>query len=157
MAADGPRPLTGRKVLMIAVGAFGVILAANLTLMFTAINTFSGRVVQNSYIASQDFDTLRKAQEALGWTLAIEHDGTELRLDFTDASGGIVRPEKLQVTIGRPNSRHDDSTALLRAFEDGYVADLPLGTGNWNLDVSATAADGTAFIQRRSIYISPNA
>lgn len=157
MAADGPRPLTGRKVLMIAAGSFGVILAANLTLMFTAISTFSGLVVQNSYIASQQFDVVREAQESLGWKLAIDHDGKVLRLDFTDAAGSAVRPENLQVTIGRPNSRHDDSTALLRAYEDGYVAELPLGTGNWNLDVSATATDGTAFIQRRSLFISPKA
>ena len=157
MAADEPRRLTGRAVLLIAVGAFGVILAANLTLAYNAVHTFSGLVVQNSYVASQEFDRMREAQEALGWSLDVGHDGERLRLDFTDTSGKAVRPETLAVTIGRPNSRHDDHTALLRAFEDGYVADIPLGPGNWNLDISATAADGTAFIQRRSVFISPPA
>ena len=56
MSSETPRRLTGRTVLMIAVGAFGVILAANLTLAYNAVNTFSGLVVQNSYIASQQFD-----------------------------------------------------------------------------------------------------
>jgi len=157
MPADGPRRLTGRAVLMIAVGAFGVILAANLTLAFNAVNTFSGLVVQNSYIASQQFDARREAQEALGWTLEIDHDGQRLRLDFTDAAGAVVRPEGLEFTIARPNSRHEDGSALLSAYEGGYVADLPLGPGNWNLDISATAADGTAFIQRRSLFIDPPA
>lgn len=157
MSADKPRRLTGRAVLMIAVGAFGVILAANLTLAYNAVNTFSGLVVQNSYIASQQFDARREAQEALGWTLDVAHDGERLRLDFTDASGAVVRPATLAFTIARPNSRHEDGTALLSAFEGGYVADLPLGPGNWNIDISATAADGTAFIQRRSLFISPPA
>jgi nitrogen fixation protein FixH len=157
MAAGERRPLTGRTVLLIAIGAFGVILAANITLAWNAVNTFSGLVVQNSYIASQQFDAMRQAQQSLGWTLDIDHDGAQLRLDFTDAAGDPVRPETLAVTLGRPNSRHEDGTALLRAFGDGYVAELPLGPGNWNLDVSATAPDGTAFIQRRSIFISPPA
>ncbi len=157
MSSETPRRLTGRAVLMIAVGAFGVILAANLTLAYNAVNTFSGLVVQNSYIASQQFDELREAQEALGWTLDVAHDGERLRLDFTDASGAVVRPQTLEFTIARPNSRHEDGTALLEAFEGGYVADLPLGSGNWNLDISATAADGTRFIQRRSFFISPPA
>jgi nitrogen fixation protein FixH len=157
MPADEPRRLTGRTVLMIAVGAFGVILAANLTLAWNAVSTFSGLVVQNSYIASQQFDAMREAQEALGWTLDVDHDGERLRLDFTDASGAVVRPEALAFTIARPNSRHEDGTAILTAFEGGYVADLPLAPGNWNIDISATAADGTAFIQRRSFFISPPA
>lgn len=157
MRADGPRRLTGRTVLMIAIGAFGVILAANLTLAYNAVNTFSGLVVENSYIASQHFDARREAQEALGWTLEIDHDGERLRLDFTDANGAVVRPDTLQFTIARPNSRHEDGTALLSAYEGGYVADLPLGPGNWNLDINATAVDGTAFIQRRSLFIGPPA
>ena len=36
------RPLTGRTVLAITVGAFAVILAANLTLAFSAVGTFPG-------------------------------------------------------------------------------------------------------------------
>ena len=67
MSSETPRRLTGRTVLMIAVCAFGVILAANLTLAYNAVNTFSGLVVQNSYIASQQFDELREAQEIVLW------------------------------------------------------------------------------------------
>ena len=148
--------MAARRTAIVA-GAFGVILAANLTLAYNAVNTFSGLVVQNSYIASQQFDTRREAQEALGWTLEVAHDGERLRLDFTDASGAVVRPETLAFTIARPNSRHEDGTALLSAFEGGYVAELPLGPGNWNIDISATASDGTAFIQRRSLFMSPPA
>ena len=49
-------PLTGRKVLLIAVVAFGVIIGVNVLMAVKAISTFPGLEVQNSYVASQVFD-----------------------------------------------------------------------------------------------------
>ncbi len=149
-----PRPLTGRKVLIIALAAFGVILAANLTLMFTAINTFSGLVVPNSYVASQSFDARRMAQEALGWTLEVAYEDGALALDFTGPNGAVVRPQTLAVTVGRPTSRHEDLTAALDYGPTGYTAVMTLEPGNWNVEVAATAPDGTEFLQRRSFYLA---
>ena len=57
-----PRPLTGRKVLLIAVAAFAVILAANLAMLLAATGTFPGLVVKNSYVASQDWTARTDAQ-----------------------------------------------------------------------------------------------
>ena len=61
------KPLTGRKVFFITAGAFGVILAANLTLAFSAVGTFPGLETKNSYVESQNFNIDRDAQLALGW------------------------------------------------------------------------------------------
>ena len=60
----GPKPLTGRKVLLIAVAAFGVVIAANLAMLLAATGTFPGLVVKNSYVASQGFDAKTAAQRA---------------------------------------------------------------------------------------------
>ena len=37
-----PKPLTGRKVLAIAAISFGAIIAANLTLAYSAVQSFPG-------------------------------------------------------------------------------------------------------------------
>ena len=47
-----------------------MIIAVNLTLAFKAVTTFPGLEVKNSYVASQNFDADRAAQQALGWQVA---------------------------------------------------------------------------------------
>ena len=70
------RKLTGKHVLMIFAGAFGVIISVNLVLAYSAIKTFPGLEVKNSYVASQTFNERKAAQEALGWNVsAHHHDG----------------------------------------------------------------------------------
>jgi nitrogen fixation protein FixH len=48
MTVSAGRRLTGRAVLLIALGAFGVVILANAVLAFYAVGTFSGLVVPNS-------------------------------------------------------------------------------------------------------------
>ena len=153
MAAEEPRRLTGRAVLLIAVCAFGVILAANLTLAYNAVHTFSGLVVQNSYVASQGFDATRDAQEALGWQLTLEYADEALRLDLADGDGETVRPAALAVTVGRPTTEREDRVLDLVETPGGYAAAVPLGPGRWRVAVSAEADDGTAFTQRRTLTV----
>ena len=59
--------LTGRHVALIFGGAFTVIIGVNLTLAVKAVGTFPGLETKNSYVASQNFEHDRAAQEALGF------------------------------------------------------------------------------------------
>ncbi|PJN95912.1 nitrogen fixation protein FixH, partial [Amaricoccus sp. HAR-UPW-R2A-40] len=120
------RPLTGRKVLAISAGIFGVVLAANLTLTYFAINTFSGLVVENSYVSSQTFDRDRHAQEALGWTLRVVEKDDVMRLQITDAQGRAVHPPTIKVVVGRPTMARSDRELELHATPEGYAAEAPL-------------------------------
>ncbi|TJV88129.1 MAG: cytochrome oxidase, partial [Mesorhizobium sp.] len=65
------REFTGRHMLLIILSFFGVIVGVNLTMATLASTSWTGLVVENSYVASQQFN--RKAEEgraqaALGWT-----------------------------------------------------------------------------------------
>ena len=64
------REFTGKHMLAICVGAFGVIITVNLILAYNAVATFPGLEAKNSYVASQQFNERRDAQEGLGWTVA---------------------------------------------------------------------------------------
>lgn len=142
------RPLTGRKVLAIVLTSFGIVIAVNVFLAVSAIGTFPGLEVKNSYVASQTFDADRTAQEALGWDVdASLSDGT-LSLAFTGSGGGPAAVTALDATVGRPTHTRDD-VAPDFAYRGGvFSAPLELEPGKWNIRLVATAADGTEFRKR---------
>lgn len=147
------KPLTGRKVFLITASAFGVILAANLTLAFSAVGTFPGLETRNSYIESQNFNTDRDAQLALGWDVKLGHDGETLRLSITDAYGNAVAPKLLQATLGRATHVQDDMTPDFVWHNAAYEAPATLAPGNWNLRLRAEAPNGTQFRQRIILHV----
>lgn len=142
------RELTGRHVLIITLSAFGVIIAVNLAMAFLAVGSFPGVEVRNSYIASQTFDRDRKAQRDLGWTVRAEHDGANLVIRVVDAAGNPPVLRDLSATVGRPTHRRADVTPAFQAEGGVYRAPLALAPGNWTIQVTAIAADGTAFRQK---------
>jgi nitrogen fixation protein FixH len=148
------RELTGRHVLMIFVGAFGIIIAVNLTLAFKAVSTFPGLEVKNSYIASQGFDRNRAAQLALGWEMETALEDGVLTLRFTDAAGQPVQVEGLRSLFGQNTSTAADQVpAFVQTAPGVFAAPVTASRGGWMLRVEATAADGTPFLKRVSIPV----
>jgi len=150
------KELTGRKVLAIVVTFFAVIIGVNLFMAFMAVGTFPGLEVDNTYVASQEFDRNRNAQLALGWDLAASIEGEELLVNITGEDGVSVAPATIDATLGRAtHARDDQKLAFVRGADGTYRADVGvLAGGNWNLRFKAHAADGTLFQQRIVIYIA---
>ena len=126
---------------------FGIIIAVNLTLAFNAVRTFPGLEVKNTYVASQSFDADRAAQVALGWEVAAELVGEELRLSVTQ-DGYPVAPVIEQAIFGRATSVAADQEPEFAFDGTRFVAPVKAGPGNWNLRLKARAEDGTLFQQR---------
>lgn len=147
------KQLTGRHVLMIFCGAFGVIISVNLLLAYSAVSTFPGLEVKNSYVASQQFDDRKAAQEALGWTVRADATDGQVILQITDAEGLPVRVGALQAVVGRATHVGDDITPEF--FFDGvaYTAPIDLAGGNWNIRMTALAENGTPFSQRVILHV----
>jgi len=149
------RTLTGWHVLAIFGGGFAVIIAANLILAFSAVSTFPGLEVKNSYVASQAFDRNRAAQNALGWdvTAQVDQGAGQLHLSI-DTARGPAQPQILQATLGRATHVKDDLTPVLRHDGGKFVAEVPpLAPGNWNLRLVARAENGVLFQRRIVIWI----
>ena len=140
--------LKGHHVFLGFAGAFGIIISVNLVLATQAVRTFPGLEVKNSYVASQNFDADRAAQEALGWQVAARVDGGELVLSIRDTAGTPVAPETVTGTFGRATSVRDDQTPAFVFDGADFRAPIEAGPGNWNLRLEALAADGTRFRQR---------
>jgi len=146
-------PFTGRKVLGMFVGAFGVIIGVNLLMAYFAIGTFPGMDVKNSYVASQNFDTERAAQEALGWTVSVTYEHGELVVKVVDKAGRPADVALLNAIVGRPTHVRDDQTPEFQQRGGKFRAPLTLGEGKWNLRLKATALDGTKFHQRLNFEV----
>ncbi|MEL6620731.1 MAG: FixH family protein [Pseudomonadota bacterium] len=147
------KELKGWHVAAMFCAGFGIIIAVNLTLAFNAVSTFPGLEVGNSYIASQQFEDKRIAQQTLGWTAQAEHVAGRLELTLSDATGAPVRPETLDVTVGRATHVAADVTPEMVFDGRVHAALVTLDSGHWLVRLTATAADGTVFEQRLPLKV----
>lgn len=147
--------ITGAKVAAITVAFFGVIIAVNLGMAYKAVTTFPGLQVANSYDASQEFDKIRLAQEALGWSVKPEYQPEAKRffLAFTTQDGAPAPVNRVKVVVGRATTSASDQTPELLNESGLWTAPLELGQGPWMLHIDAVAEDGTAFTQRIGLYV----
>ena len=77
MSHAATKRFTGYHMTAILVAFFGVVIAVNLVMARFAIATFGGTVVDNSYVASQQYNGWLQAardQKALGWSTRLNLD-----------------------------------------------------------------------------------
>lgn len=141
------RELTGKHVLIGFVAAFAVIITVNLIMAYSATSTFPGLVEKNTFIASQKFNQRLRAQKALGWTVKASHERDTLIVSITDRDGKPVEVEAIKAVVGRPTHRRDDHEPTLSFNGKTYVAPMKLNFGNWDVQLTATAKNGTEFSQ----------
>lgn len=147
------KPLTGGKVLAILLGAFGVILAANMAMLVAATGTFPGLVVKNSYVASQGWNAKTDAQRALGWQGGVVHERGELKVTLTGADGTPVHGLEVSAVVGRPASSRDDVKLALGPEGGTYAAPLALGPGRWRVAVEATDGAGARYEAEADLWV----
>jgi nitrogen fixation protein FixH len=124
------RGFTGWHMLAAMIAFFAVVISVNMVMATAATRTFGGKVVENSYVATQKFNTwLDKAaaQRRLGWTVAVA--GSERRATVTTVPG--VRVTRI---AAHPLGRLGDETLTFAEEAPGrYVAHQLLPAGRWQL------------------------
>ncbi|MEM6386903.1 MAG: FixH family protein [Pseudomonadota bacterium] len=146
--------IKGWHVFTMFVVGFGIVIAVNLTLAVNAVRTFPGLEVKNSYVASQAFQSDRAAQEALDWEVSATVSKNVLSLSIVE-NGQPIAPEITHAVFGRATTVAADQFPAF-SFEGGrLVAHVEAGAGNWNLRLTARAADGTVFRQRVIVKAIP--
>lgn len=134
------RTFTGRHMAAIMVGFFGVIIAVNFTMARYATSTFGGIVVENSYVASQEFngwlDTARK-QRALGWdAVTTWRPDNRLAVRLT----GVPDGAKVSATARHPLGRlHDREIAFVATGSGRFLSTEDLPDGRWTLRLEVNA------------------
>ena len=138
------KAFTGRHMAMIMVGFFGVIIAVNFTMARYATSTFGGIVVENSYVASQEFNGWleeAKKQRALGWdAVTTWRPDNRLAVRLT----GVPAGAKVSATARHPLGRLPDREIAFVPNGNGRVlstSELP--DGRWLLRLEVTAGGQT--------------
>lgn len=145
---------TGKHMLAVFVLSFGVIIAVNLALAFKAVSTFPGLEVKNSYVASQDFDVRRQAQQALGWTSSVTYEGSQIAINITDTAGQPAQVVDIRVLIGRKTTVEYDRYPEMTFDGTAYRAGVDLDAGVWIVKITAQSDQGVVFEQRLDLWIS---
>jgi len=133
---------TGKHMAALMVGGFGIVIAVNLVMAGYANATFGGVVVENSYVASQKFNTwLDEAERAraLGWDIAATR-GDSGRLVVT--AGNVPQGARVSGVARHPLGTERD---LALTFEDtgngSFISGESLPEGRWTLRLEVVAGD----------------
>lgn len=135
------REFTGWHMLGVIVLFFGVIIAVNLYMAFSAVGTWTGLVVENSYVASQEFNTklaVARDREAAGWDGGLSYEDGELVFSLTGAEGEAIDLSSVNVAVSRPIGVEGDQELVLTLAEDGtHRVAVNLEPGVWNAKIAA--------------------
>lgn len=135
------REFTGRHALFWFVGFFGVVISVNVGMAVVAGRSWTGLVVANSYVASQEFEEKRlahEAQAAAGWLASFAYESGAATLSVVDGSGLAVDLGGVSLLVNRPVGGHDDQSLTLAPDATGaYVVPLTLAAGVWDVTVTA--------------------
>jgi len=133
------RGFTGWHMTAILLAFFGVVIAVNFTMARYAVSTFGGVVVDNSYVASQHFNTWlaeARAQRALGWTVTVAPAiQGHVRL-VANGPQGPLEQASVTATAAHPLGRVPARALAFHPAADGsFVAAEPLPAGRWLLHI----------------------
>lgn len=143
MKAFTTGPFTGKHFTAIMVAFFAVVIGVNLLMARAASSTFGGVVVENSYVASQEFNTWlaeARKEKALGWS------AQATRLPDGRVSVVLTKAPREGVTLSavarHPLGRSADQVLRFKQQADGSFSSVrALPPGRWRVRFEAAAAE----------------
>ncbi len=148
---------TGRHMLFIMLAFFGVIIAVNVTMASFANSSWSGLVVKNSYVASQQFNAKAaagRAQAALGWSATMAYADGRFVYALTDREARPVRVDGGMVQFRRTTTDVEDVSMKLEKGGSGRsLAPITLRDGVWIVEVDADAGLDVPYRDVRRVTI----
>ena len=141
------RRFTGWHMSGILVAMFGTIIAVNLVMAYFAVSTFGGTVVDNSYVATRNYNRWlaeARTQEALGWRVTATLD-PQRRLRITAVAPAGPIDAVVNAVARHPLGRAPDrAIAFMASGDDQYVATRLLPAGRWTLKITVTSGKNVA-------------
>ena len=141
------RRFTGWHMFAILIAMFGTIIAVNLVMAHFAIATFGGTVVDNSYVATRNYNRWlaeARGQEALGWRVKATLD-PQRRVRITAVAPKGPIEGVVSAVASHPLGREPDrAIGFVRNSAGGYIAMQRLPAGRWKLKITVTSGTTVA-------------
>jgi nitrogen fixation protein FixH len=135
----------GWHMAVITVSFFAVIIAVNITLAVFANRSWTGLVVENSYVASQNFNRdaeIARQQHAVGWQMKLDMSKGPAEVSILDRAGKPLLGLAVHALLQHPVSDSQDQQLMLREIQPGiYASAGTLASGSWIVDVTAEGDD----------------
>lgn len=134
------KTFTGKHMALVFVGGFGVVIAVNLVMASFAVSSFHGTVVDNSYVASQNYNgwlDKAEASKALGWQAVPNR-----RDDGRVVVETMAVPEGATITAEAQRPLGARETVQLTFSPEGqgrWLTNEPLAPGRWRLRIAIRA------------------
>jgi nitrogen fixation protein FixH len=158
------KPLTGRKVLVMLVAFFGVVIGVNLTMMKLAIVTLPGTEVDSAYTASLGYEKEIAAahdQNARNWQVDAHirrgSDGrATVQVEAHDDSGRPMTGLKFQGRLERPTDKRADLPVELAEIGIGIYRGTAsqVAPGQWDLVLEGDAAGQRMFLSKNRVVLN---
>ncbi|RUV86400.1 cytochrome oxidase [Mesorhizobium sp. M1A.F.Ca.IN.022.07.1.1] len=162
-----PREFTGRHMLISILAFFAVVIGVNLTMATFAHRSWTGLVVENTYVASQQFNGRAwegRAPAALGWKGSLTIAGGDVRYSLVDGHGKPVPLHRVRVLFRHPAYEAEDQAVTLTASSAGgpaktaeYAARHTPKDGVWIVEIEAEAGLVEPYRDVRRIIVSKGA
>ena len=156
--------LTGRKVLVIVLAFFGIIIAVNATMSVLAVETLSGTEVDNPYnagLADRTEIAAAQRQDDRHWQVsaAAKRDAAgnvNVSIVARDAQGVPLKGLQVNVQLQRPvDKRFDRDATLVEQAPGTYgVHFAEIAAGQWDLVIEADREGAAMFRSRSRIVLN---
>lgn len=161
MSARAQRQFTGWHMLAVMFLFFGTIITVNVMMAIYANTSWTGLVVQNTYVASQQFNAKAaagRAQAARGWKDALALKPGEVRFTLADPTGNAIDAKSVTITFRRPAYEAEDETFALARLPDGaFTAGHAVRDGIWIVEVDADIGEARPYRVVRRIVVKDGA
>ena len=149
---------TGWHMLAIMLAFFGTIITVNFTMAYFATSTWSGLVVKNTYVASQEFNGKTAAiKEMLATGIAgdLSVDAKGMRYRLTLPNNVPVVADSVLAHFKRPVGEHQDFELVLTPAGDGlYLAETAVLPGSWIVEIKATKGGKMIMHEAKRVTVS---
>lgn len=133
---------TGRHMLIIMVAFFGVVISVNTLMAVLATKSWTGIVVKNSYVASQQFnaETTRRMQAITAGAKAdLAAANGWVTITFTGKTAEPLAADGLVLSVGHPVDPSINKSIYFTQTAPGvFKTEQALPPGTWVGEASAT-------------------
>ena len=134
------KKFTGYHATIMIVSFFAVVITVNMIMARFALATFSGTVVDNSYVASQKYNQWleqARTQQAHGWTVSpAVRAADKASIIITGADGAALQGAAIEAIAEHPIGQSEPfEINFVPAGTGGYQSVQTLPAGRWKLKI----------------------